>query len=144
MYFCLMRAILFFLSMFPLLCLSQSEVRLEYWNNGNVLSQVHYVDGLRDGSSRSYHKNGFLMDEVFYLKGKMTGISMSYYDNGQIRQQGKYDDRNNGVYSRKLGKWLSYNKQGQLISESTFILGVENRKYFNSDGSIQSKLLNGC
>ena len=139
-----MKAVFLFLFMFPLLCLSQSEVRLEYWDNGNVLSQVHYVDDIRDGSSRNYHKNGFLMDEVFYLKGKMSGISVSYYDNGQIKQQGKYDDRNNGVYSQKLGKWISYNKQGQVISESTFILGVENRKYFNSDGSIQSKLLNGC
>jgi len=139
-----MKIISLFLFMIPLLCFSQSEVRLEYWENGNVLSQVNYIDGIRDGSTRYYFKNGVLMTEGFFLKGKMKGVWISYYDNGQIKQKGKYENRNNSIYSQKTGKWISYNKDGEVISESSIILGIENIKYFNKDGSIQSKLLTGC
>ena len=139
-----MKAIFLFLFMFPLLCLSQSEVRLEYWDNGLVLSQVHYVDGIRDGSCKYYHKNGTLMTEGFYLNGKMTGYWHSFHENGQIEQKGKYDHRNRSVYSQKTGIWNSYDIEGNKISESTIILGIENVKFYNKDVSIQSKILNGC
>ena len=59
-------------------------------------------------------------------------------------QKGKYDHRNKGMYSQKTGKWLEYTADGKLFSESSIILGIENRKFFNNDGTVQSKLLNGC
>ena len=123
---------------------AQSEVKIEYWENGNILSQVNYKDGLRDGSCRYYFKNGVMMAEGFYLKGKMSGYWHSFYENGQLKEKGKYDHRNNGVYSQRTGKWIEYTSDGKVFSESSIILGIENRKIFNNDGSVQSKLLNGC
>ena len=84
------------------------------------------------------------MTEGFYLNGKMTGYWHSFHENGQIEQKGKYDHRNRSVYSQKTGIWNSYDIEGNKISESTIILGIENVKFYNKDGSIQSKILNGC
>ena len=123
---------------------TQNEVKIEYWDNGKVLSQVHYNDGERDGSCRYYFKNGIMMSEGFYVKGKMSGYWHTFYENGQLKQNGKYDHRNKGIYSQKTGKWLEYTADGKLFSESSIILGIENRKFFNNDGTVQSKLLNGC
>jgi len=130
--------------LFPFLVFTQNEVKIEYWDNGKVLSQVHYIDGERDGSCRYYFKNGIMMAEGFYVKGKMSGYWHTFYENGQLKQKGKYDHRNKGIYSQKTGKWLEYTADGKLFSESSIILGIENRNFFNNDGTVQSKLLNGC
>ena len=139
-----MKFLFIFLLSFPFLGFAQSEVKIEYWENGNILSQVHYKDGLRDGSCRYYFKNGLMMAEGFYLKGKMSGYWHSFYENGQLKEKGKYDHRNNSVYSQRTGKWIEYTSDGKVFSESTIILGVENIKYFNKDGSIKSTLIDGC
>ena len=139
-----MKNILLFLLLFPLFVFSQSEVKTEYWDNGEILSQVHYNDGIREGSCRYYYKNGIIMTEGFYLNGKMSGYWHSFHPNGNIESKGKYDHRKSGVYSQKTGKWIYYDVEGHKISESTIILGIENIKFYNKDGSIKSNLLNGC
>ena len=48
------------------------------------------------------------------------------------------------MYSQKTGKWLEYTPDGKLFSDSSIIFATENRNFFNNDGSIQSKFLNGC
>ena len=130
--------------LYPFLVFTQNEVKIEYWDNGKVLSQVHYNDGERDGSCRYYFNNGIMMVEGFYVKGKMSGYWHTFYENGQLHQKGKNDHRNKGMYSQKTGKWLEYTPDGKLFSESSIILGIENRNFFNNDGTVQSKLLNGC
>ena len=139
-----MKNILFFFLLLPFFVFSQSEVKLEYWDNGEILSQVHYNDGIREGSCRYYYKNGIMMTEGFYLNGKMSGYWHSFHPNGNIESKGKYDSRKSGVYSQKIGKWIYYDIEGHKISESTIILGIENIKFYNKDGSIKSNFLNGC
>ena len=139
-----MKYNLFFLLFFPFFAFSQSEVKTDYWENGEILSQVHYNDGIREGSCRYYYKNGIMMTEGFYLNGKMSGYWHSFHPNGNIESKGKYDSRKSGVYSQKIGKWIYYDIEGHKISESTIILGIENIKFYNKDGSVKSKFLNGC
>ena len=85
-----------------------------------------------------------MMTEGFYLNGKMSGYWNSFHPNGNIESKGNYDYRNSGVYSQKTGKWIYYDFDGYKISESTIILGIENIKFYNKDGSLKSNLLNGC
>jgi len=131
-----MKFLLNFLLLIPFLGFAQSEVRIEYWDNGEVLSQVHYKDGVRDGSCRYYHKNGYLMTEGFYLKGKMSGDWGNYYDNGQIKSHGTYNYTESGDYSRKDGSWKYYYENGQLQSESIIKDGVEELKFYNKEGDL--------
>ena len=57
-----MKHFLLFLLLFPFFVFSQSEVKTEYWDNGKILSQVHYKNGVREGSCRYYYKNGITKD----------------------------------------------------------------------------------
>jgi len=139
-----MKYNLFFFLLFPFFAFSQSEVKTEYWENGEILSQVHYNDGIREGSCRYYYKNGIMMTEGFYLNGKMSGYWHSFHPNGNIESKGKYDHRQSGVYGQKTGKWMYYDVEGHKISDSTIILGIENIKFYNKDGSVKSNFLNGC
>ena len=138
-----MNKLLFILLITPLVCFGQSEVKLEYWDNSQVLSQVHYLDGKRDGSCRYYYKNGALMNEGFYKKGKMIGLWMSYYENGQLKNRGTYKYTESGVYSIKEGDWDYYYDNGQLESESIIIDGVEELKFYDKEGNLLPKV-EGC
>ena len=129
-----MKRLLFILFIIPLLGFGQNETKLEYYDNGNVLSQIHYVDGKRDGSCRYWYDDGTLMNEGFYKNGKMTGIWMSYYENAQIESHGTYKYTESGVYSRKDGVWQYYYDNGKLKRESIITDGVEEMKFYDKDG----------
>ena len=129
-----MKKLLLILLCLPLIGFGQSETKIEYWDNGQVLSQIHYLDGKRDGSCRYWYKNGTLMNEGFYKKGKMTGIWMSYHENGKLESHGTYKYTESGVYSRKDGVWKYYYDNGQLQSESIIKDGVEDLKFYDRDG----------
>jgi len=134
-----MKKLLLILLITPILCFGQTKVELEYWDNGNVLSQVHYLDGKRDGSCRYYYKNGPLMNEGFYKKGKMIGKWMSYFEDGQIKSHGSYKYTESGLYSRKDGVWEYYYDNGQLQSESIIKDGVEDLKFYDKKGNLLPK-----
>ena len=131
-----MKKLLLILFIIPIIGFGKTETKIEYWDNGNVLSQVHYLDGIRDGSCRYYYKNGTLMSEGFYKNGKMIGIWMSYHDNGQLESHGTYKYTESGVYSRKDGVWKYYYDNGQLQTESIIKDGVEELKFYDRDGEI--------
>ena len=132
-----MKKLLFILLItIPFIGFGQSEEKIEYWDNGQVLSQIHYLDGKRDGSCRHWYKNGQLMNEGFYQNGKMTGYWMSYYSNGQIQNHGNYKYTESGVYSRKDGVWKYYYDNGQIQSESIIKDGVEELKFYDKEGNL--------
>ena len=134
-----MKKLLLILFIIPIIGFGKTETKIEYWDNGNVLSQVHYLDGIRDGSCRYYYKNGTLMSEGFYKNGKMIGMWISYYENGQINSHGSYKYTESGVYSRKDGVWKYYYENGQLRSESIIKDGVEEMKFYDKEGNLLPK-----
>ena len=131
-----MEKLLLILFIIPIISFGQTETKIEYWDNGKVLSQIHYLDGKRDGSCRYYYKNGTLMNEGFYENGKMTGIWMSYHENGQIASHGTYKYTESGVYSRKDGVWKYYYDNGQLQTEQIITDGIEELKFYDRDGKL--------
>ena len=131
-----MKRLLFILFIIPLLGFGQNETKLEYYDNGNVLSEIHYLDGKRDGSCRYWYEDRTLFSEGFYKNGKMTGFWISYYNNGQVLSQGTYKYTESGVYSIKDGVWKYYYDNGQLESESIIKDGVEELKFYDKEGNL--------
>ena len=116
-----------------------NETKTQYWPNGQVLSQIHYLDGKRNGSCRHWYENGALMNEGVYKNGKMTGFWMSYHRNGQLESHGTYKYTESAVYSRKDGVWEYYYDNGQLQRESIIKDGVEELKFYDKDGNLLPK-----
>ena len=75
-----MNKVILILFFCPIICFGQSDVRLEYWDNGRVLSQTHYKRENRDGSQRGFYKSGKLMCRGFYKNVMMAGIWMTFYE----------------------------------------------------------------
>ena len=138
-----MKKLLLILFIIPIISFGQIETKIEYWDNGKALSQIHYLDGKRDGSCRYYYENGALMNEGFYKNGKMTGIWISYHKNGQIKSHGPYKYTESGAYSRKTGVWKYYYDNGQLETESIIKDDIEELKFYDRDGKLLP-MQDGC
>ena len=137
-----MKRLLFILFIIPLLGFGQNETKLEYYDNGNVLSEIHYLDGKRDGSCRYWYEDRTLFSEGFYKNGKMTGFWISYYNNSQVLSQGTYKYTESGVYSIKDGVWKYYYDNGQLERKSIIKDGIEELKFYDKDGNLLP--IEGC
>ena len=142
-----MKNLLFILLFIPFIGLGQSIIipvfanvnnqeRVNYWENGQKLSEVQYFDEKRDGSCKYWYKNGQLMSSGLYKNGKMYGPFISYYENGQIQSQGNYNYNESDIYSRKDGIWKYYYENGKIESESIIKNGVEELKFYDKEGNL--------
>lgn len=123
--------------------IEKKKEKINFWNNGQVLSEIQYLKGKREGSCNHWYKNGQLMNEGFYKNGKMIGPFISYYEDGQIESQGSFKYTESGSYSRKDGVWKYYYNSGQLQSESIIKNGVEELKFYDKKGNLITNG-NGC
>ena len=142
-----MKNLLFILLFIPLIGLGQNivipvfangniQARVNYWENGQKLSEVQYFNEKRDGSCKYWYKTGQLMSSGLYKNGKMYGPFISYYENGQIQSQGNYNYNESDIYSRKDGVWKYYYEDGKIESESIIKNGVEELKFYDKDGNL--------
>ena len=81
---------------------------ISYWDNGQLMSQQNYKDGLKDGEHLDYFENGKLRLKVNWKDGRWEGEWREYWDNGVLMYFRNYKD---GTLD---GEWLSYNYNGQL------------------------------
>ena len=109
---------------------------VNYWENGQKLSEVQYFNEKRDGPCKYWYKTGQLMSSGLYKNGKMYGPFISYYENGQIQSQGNYNYNESDVYSRKDGIWKYYYENGKIESESIIKNGVEELKFYDKEGNL--------
>ena len=120
----------------PVFANGNIQGRVNYWENGQKLSELQYFNEKRDGSCKYWYKTGQLMSSGLYKNGKMYGPFISYYENGQIQSQGNYNYNESDVYSRKDGIWKYYYENGKIESESIIKNGVEELKFYDKEGNL--------
>ena len=104
-----------------------------YHDNGQLGSEVEYVNGLKSGPEIEYHYDGSKGKEVFYENGKLTGATRGWFANGSLQLEGQFED------GKQEGVWKQYHPNGQLALEGTWKAGVQVGlwKAFHDDGSPQ-------
>ena len=142
-----MKKIFLLLFIVPLLAFSQTETKREYYESGRLLSIINYTDGVRNGSCKYFHDYGAwaIKSAVNYKNGKLIGSSKAYNQQGQLIEQGQYKYTEEGVYSRKDGKWNTYYNSGELKVEITYENGKSIQYIsYEKDGSISPMPEGGC
>jgi antitoxin component YwqK of YwqJK toxin-antitoxin module len=86
-----------------------------YYDNGSLLKECEYENGLRSGSWTIWYDNGLKKRDGFYKKDKKIGRWLSWYKNGQ-----KADDKEylKGKLDGKVIKWYY---DGTKMSEKNYI-----------------------
>jgi len=80
------------------------------YDNGNLLTRQHFVNGIGEGKWYNYYENGNLREAGTYIQDRVEGPMKKYDENGQVRAEGMYKD-----WRIRVGKWKYYDANGQLL-----------------------------
>lgn len=127
-------------------------VERSYWENGNLKSELRYVDGklegdcvwytatgglsakahykndVPDGPYQRWHPNGKMASEENYVDGVLEGEMHKWYDNGQLFQEGQYAS---GMMD---GQWLIYYPSGALAGKADYKMGTGKQIGYEESG----------
>jgi len=135
---------LFFLSTITLIGSSQnndiflgdyfSMVRV-YDDDGVLVSEINYINGLPTGEYRYFYQDGTIMEEGTWKNNHQVGEFKRYYKNGRLAQNFYFD--NSG---KRIGTQKYYYPNGSVAAEKQ--IGKKEGKYtiirFTKDGKQKS------
>ena len=116
----------------------------EYDENGKIIIEGEYVDGLEEGLWK--YQLGDHREEGTYRGGMRNGEWKYFYDDGKLAFQGSFiDDNPNGrhiwywpdgkkkdegefINGMKTGDWIQYNQDGTTFLVISYQNGIE-KKY---------------
>ncbi|MBO6026672.1 MAG: toxin-antitoxin system YwqK family antitoxin [Bacteroidales bacterium] len=104
-------------------CADSDSVKKDYWENGNLKSELRYQDGVLDGLCSWYMMNGKPQMEVTYKDNKMNGMLRRWYENGNLMEESWYKAGVQDSVSR------TYSINGALASEEYYVDGQLNGEY---------------
>jgi len=91
----------------------------QWWANGQLKCEFHFVKGKLNGKIFSWHENGQIKYEHFHKNDEMDGKILTWDENGQKRFEGNY------LNGREIGKIISWYDNGQKMSECKYKNGIE-------------------
>ena len=95
-------------------------VATDRWPNGQMASQLNFVDGIEDGWVRGWYENGVLKSETFYHRGRAVGIRREWHSNGQLKLEREIE---HGTYL-----WSKeWDETGDLVKD--YVLPTDHPQY---------------
>lgn len=96
------------------------------YSNGKPESEIFYIRGILDGTSKWYYYYGVLKEERNYTLGKLNGWQRKYYENGAIKEENYFRD------GRRDGIAKEFYVNGGLKTYLEFDQGIlkEKRSYY--------------
>ncbi len=108
---------------------------------GHLLAEIHYEQGILEGYSFYFHPNGTIWKRAPYHQGKLDGLYEVWLSNGDLFQQHSYQD------GKKEGVSLQYwsNSSESLAYEETYRQGaLLYGSYYNQDGEKIDRIEQGA
>ncbi|MEP2669217.1 MAG: hypothetical protein ABJH04_09485 [Cyclobacteriaceae bacterium] len=86
----------------------------EFNKHATLISEGHYVDGIRNGLWKFYYDSGELLIEEEYNLGKKNGKYNSFFRNGKLMSHGRFSN------DLREGEFKVYSEQGRLTKVLVF------------------------
>ncbi|MEQ8364880.1 MAG: hypothetical protein RIF39_06815 [Cyclobacteriaceae bacterium] len=86
----------------------------EFNKHAILVSEGHYVDGIRDGLWKFYYDSGELLIEEEYELGKKNGKYSSYFRSGKLMSHGQFSN------DLREGEFKVYDEQGKVTKVLVF------------------------
>lgn len=90
------------------------DLRIQYYQNGNIMSQKYYKNAYPHGHSKEFYENGTLKQEGNFVDNKENGTWIVYYQSGIKQVELNFD---NGV---QTGPYFEFDYQGNLTRQFYF------------------------
>ncbi|MFT6881701.1 MAG: antitoxin component YwqK of YwqJK toxin-antitoxin module [Marinoscillum sp.] len=107
---------------------------VEYYENGELKSDVSFLNGLRQSVSKGYHPNGVLAYERLYKVGEKHGNHVGFYESGAKQFEYHFD---HGVNIGTHTEWYESGQVSTLFNyENGQPFGLQ--QTYRSDGKLRS------
>jgi antitoxin component YwqK of YwqJK toxin-antitoxin module len=105
---------------------------------GNLLAEIPYVKGSREGKSLYFYPSGTLETEIPYADNHIEGELLHYFKDGKLRSKQTYrkgvqEGLSIGYYTTGQGAWIEEYNEGLLVKGG----------YFDPKGDLFSSVENG-
>jgi antitoxin component YwqK of YwqJK toxin-antitoxin module len=94
-------------------------VLVSEYPDGGARSEIHYINGLRDGDSNRWYVDGSKSSRTVFVAGLREGDAIGWWPNGQMQFIRSYST---GLLE---GESLEWNENGQLRYRQNFTAGQE-------------------
>ena len=95
-------------------CGIQDGRDVEYYETGQLKSEIRYKNGKKDGLAIYWREDGTKLIKWNYTAGKLEGVSTSWYQNGQKSSEIHYKN------GEKDGLDTKWREDGKKTNEWTF------------------------
>ena len=102
---------------------SCKDVQKEYYENGNIESEIEVKDNMKNGVAKWYYINGKLNFEANYVNDKEEGELRKFYEDGILNTVAFFKE---GLQD---GDFIEYYHDGNLKSEQFFTKGIQDKEF---------------
>lgn len=88
--------------------------RFTMYENGKVITDAYFFNGLAEGWVEKYYKSGALKNRAFFRKNNRDGKETEYYENGNVNYTNVW------VNDKRYGNGYHYLENGKLSNYSAF------------------------
>ena len=108
----------------------------QYFKAGKLVSEENFVNGKKDGISKTYYPDGRLFEEIEWKLGLKNGIYRAYFKSGKPYMECKM------VNNLRDGFCLIYYPNNELELEAFYVKNLRHNqwKYFNENGVLSHTL----
>jgi len=106
--------IIFILTSFSIFAEREVDIDKIKYDDKKELGYVNYKDDELDGLIKEYYENGQIKSEMYYKSGNLDGPATEYYENGQVYIQESYKD------GELDGESFNFNEDGSLRSKAVY------------------------
>lgn len=97
--------------------IAQNDIVKTYYDNNNVMTEITFENGIRNGKAVFYYEDGTIKTEMEYENGRVIGNVNHYFDNGNLRESFFIED------GRRIGPTFIFNEEGELIEDHNYEYG---------------------
>lgn len=80
-----------------------------YYKNGQLKREGKFLNGNLEGTWVGYSENGTKLYEAHYSNDTLAGAFVSWYETGVPKEKGEYKD------NRRIGNWTYYDEAGMIL-----------------------------
>jgi hypothetical protein len=87
-----------------------------WFQNGYSKEDIpHDLNGMKNGIYRIWHENGNLFTEMMFVNDILNGINRRWYENGNLQFEGDYEN------GKQKGLTKIWDEEGKIISELFYL-----------------------
>lgn len=116
---------------------SCGRVDKQFYENGNLESELPYKNGKLNGTAIWYYEDGTIKMEVPYVDNSIEGLSIRYHDNGRKEAEEFYQ---NNLLN---GKAIEYNITGKRSEQKNYVNDTLHGEYHRWYGNGELQILGG-